>query len=43
VLLRAGLIDAAQAAQESWPDVSAGWRLACHVPVSRTGRWCPQD
>jgi hypothetical protein len=45
VLLRAGLIDAAQAAQESWPDVSAGWRLACHVPVAEQD-WqvvCPQD
>ena len=45
VLLRAGLIDAAQAAQESWPDVSSGWRLACHVPVGEQD-WqvvCPQD
>ncbi|NWK79928.1 2Fe-2S iron-sulfur cluster-binding protein [Aquitalea sp. LB_tupeE] len=45
VLLRAGLIDAAQAAQEIWADVSAGWRLACHVPVAEQD-WqvvCPQD
>ncbi len=45
VLLRAGLIDKAEAAAESWPDVSAGWRLACHLVVGEED-WlvlCPQD
>ena len=45
VLLRAGLIDTAQAAAESWPDISTDWRLACHVPVGEQD-WlvvCPQD
>ena len=45
VLLRAGLVDATQAAQESWPDISSHWRLACHVPVGEQD-WqvvCPQD
>ncbi|RMC98467.1 (2Fe-2S)-binding protein [Aquitalea palustris] len=45
VLLRAGLIDKAEAAAESWPDVSAGWRLACHLAVGEED-WlvlCPQD
>ncbi len=45
VLLRAGLIDAAQAATDSWPDISTAWRLACHVPVGEQD-WlvvCPQD
>jgi len=45
VLLRAGLIDAALAARESWPDIATSWRLACHVPVGEQD-WqvvCPQD
>ncbi|BBF85572.1 ferredoxin 2Fe-4S [Aquitalea magnusonii] len=45
VLLRAGLIDPAQAGAESWPDISSGWRLACHLPVGEQD-WqvlCPQD
>ncbi|WP_159877111.1 MULTISPECIES: 2Fe-2S iron-sulfur cluster-binding protein [Aquitalea] len=45
VLLRAGLIDAGLAGAERWPDISTGWRLACHVPVGEYD-WlvvCPQD
>lgn len=33
VLLRAGVIDAAQAGQEEWPDTPQTWRLACHLKV----------
>ncbi|MFC3626843.1 2Fe-2S iron-sulfur cluster binding domain-containing protein [Vogesella amnigena] len=33
VLLRAGLIDAAPAVLESWPDTDATPRLACHLPL----------
>lgn len=45
VLLRAGLIDQAAAGTECWPDVSSGWRLACHLTVGEED-WlvlCPQD
>ena len=33
VLLRAGLIDAVQAAQEAWLDTEHTPRLACHLPL----------
>ncbi len=33
VLLRAGLIDAAMAARDSWPDAEATPRLACHLAL----------
>lgn len=36
VLLRAGLIDAAMAACDSWPDTEATPRLACHLPLEET-------
>ncbi|POZ60398.1 2Fe-2S iron-sulfur cluster-binding protein [Chromobacterium alticapitis] len=43
VLLRAGAIDAAQAASEEWNE-SASWRLACHLAVEEGRDWivsCP--
>ncbi|WP_174875179.1 2Fe-2S iron-sulfur cluster-binding protein [Vogesella oryzae] len=33
VLLRAALVDAAQAAQEVWLDTESTPRLACHLPL----------
>lgn len=33
VMLRAGLIDAATAAAEEWPDTVETWRLACHLTL----------
>lgn len=34
VLLRAGLIDVAQAAADTWPDTPQTVRLACHLLVT---------
>ncbi|WP_028534438.1 2Fe-2S iron-sulfur cluster-binding protein [Paludibacterium yongneupense] len=33
VLLRAGVIAADAAAQETWPDEASVWRLACYLSV----------
>lgn len=43
VLLRAGAIDAAQAANDEWHE-AAPWRLACHLLVEEGRSWtvsCP--
>ncbi|MBM2886639.1 (2Fe-2S)-binding protein [Chromobacterium phragmitis] len=43
VLLRAGAIDAALAAQDEWNE-TAPWRLACHLAVEEGQDWtvsCP--
>ncbi|UTH73999.1 2Fe-2S iron-sulfur cluster-binding protein [Chromobacterium sp. IIBBL 290-4] len=43
VLLRAGAIDAAQAAREEWQEAEP-WRLACHLAVEEGPGWdvsCP--